>query len=171
MVECDVCVPEELQDYFSEMQPVFKNASITRDDIGPFMRQYAEEHDILTKPRVMLVCSFVVSRSYSPHHCYDGTSHMDSWWSECTKSSSMNLTPTFDGLASRFPQLGALEMKTTTRSSLPTQCNYSAIRPMGRRSPTSIDIVMSSTAPRSAHQRSSTTNGFDNWMSPMTRTK
>ncbi len=44
MVECDVSVPEELQDYFSEMQPVFKNASVTRDDIGPFMRQYAEEH-------------------------------------------------------------------------------------------------------------------------------
>ena len=58
MVECDVRVPEELQDYFSEMQPVFKNASITRDDIGPFMRQYAEEHDILSKPRVMLVGSF-----------------------------------------------------------------------------------------------------------------
>ena len=35
MVECDVRVPEELQDYFSEMQPVFKNASVTRDDIGP----------------------------------------------------------------------------------------------------------------------------------------
>ena len=58
MIECDVCVPEELLDYFSEMQPVFKNASVTRDDIGPFMRQYAEEHDILSKPRVMLVGSF-----------------------------------------------------------------------------------------------------------------
>ena len=58
MVECDVRVPEELQDYFSEMQPVFKNASITRDDIGPFMRQYAEEHDILSKTRVMLAVSF-----------------------------------------------------------------------------------------------------------------
>ena len=58
MVECDVRVPEELHDYFSEMQPVFKNASVTRDDIGPFMRQYAEEHDILSKPRVMLVGSF-----------------------------------------------------------------------------------------------------------------
>ena len=58
MVECDVRVPDELQDYFSEMQPVFKNMSVTRDDIGPFMRQYAEEHDTLTKPRVMLVGSF-----------------------------------------------------------------------------------------------------------------
>ena len=58
MVESDVCITEELQDYFSEMQPVLKNASVTRDDIGPFMRQYAEEHDILSKPRVMLVGSF-----------------------------------------------------------------------------------------------------------------
>ena len=40
------------------MQPVFKNASVTRDDIGPLMRQYAEEHDILSKPRDMLVGSF-----------------------------------------------------------------------------------------------------------------
>ena len=58
MVECDVRVPDELKYYFSEMQPVFKNTSVTRDDIEPFMRQYAEEHDILTKPRVMLVGSF-----------------------------------------------------------------------------------------------------------------
>ena len=58
MIECDVCVPEELLDYFSEMRPVFKTASVTRDDIGPFMRQYAEEHDILSKPRVMLLGSF-----------------------------------------------------------------------------------------------------------------
>ena len=121
MVECDVCVPEELQDYFSEMQLVFRNASVTRDDIGPFMRQYAEEHDILTKHASYLWVDFAVSRSYSPHNCYDGTSHMDSWWIECTKSSSMNLTPAFDGLVSRFPQLDALEMKTPTRPSLPTR--------------------------------------------------
>ena len=34
--------------------------------------------------------AFAVSRSYSPHHCCDGTSNMDLWWIECTKSSSMN---------------------------------------------------------------------------------
>ena len=58
MVECDVRVPEHLQDHFAEMQPIFKNTTVTRDDIGPFMRQYAEEHDIMTKPRRMLVGSF-----------------------------------------------------------------------------------------------------------------
>ena len=51
--------------------------------------------------------AFVVSRSCSQHHCYDGTSRMDSWWIECTKSSSTNLTPAFDGLESPFPQLDA----------------------------------------------------------------
>ena len=121
MMECDVCVPEELLDYFSEKQPVFKNASVTRDDIGPFMRQYAEEHDILSKPRVMLLGSFRGVKSCSPHHRYDGTSRMDSWWGECTKSSSMNLTPAFDSLVSRFPRLDALGMKTPTRPSLPTR--------------------------------------------------
>ena len=55
--------------------------------------------------------AFVVSRCCSPHHCYDGTSRMNSWWGECTKSSSMNLTPVFDGLVSPFPRLDALGMK------------------------------------------------------------
>ena len=58
MVECDVRVPEHLQDHFAEMQPVFKNVTVTRDDIGPFMRQYAEENDIMSAPRRMLVGSF-----------------------------------------------------------------------------------------------------------------
>ena len=58
MVECDVRAPEHLQDHFAEMQPIFKNVTVTRDDIGPFMRQYAEEHDIMSTPRRMLVGSF-----------------------------------------------------------------------------------------------------------------
>ena len=58
MVECDVHVPPELRPYFSEMQPIFKNANVSRDDIGPFMRNYAEEHDIMSTPRCMLVGSY-----------------------------------------------------------------------------------------------------------------
>ena len=58
MVECDVRVPEHLQDHFAEMQPIFKNTTVTRDDIGPFMRQYTEEHDIMSTPRRMLVGSY-----------------------------------------------------------------------------------------------------------------
>ena len=58
MVECDIRVPEHLQDHFAEMQPVFKNVTVTRDDIGPFKRQYAEENDIMSAPRRMLVGRF-----------------------------------------------------------------------------------------------------------------
>ena len=58
MVECDVRVPSELRAHFAEMQPIFKNTTVTRDDIGSFMRQYAEEHDIMSTPRRMLVGSY-----------------------------------------------------------------------------------------------------------------
>ena len=58
MVECDVRVPSELRAHFAEMQPVFKNVTVTRDDIGPFMQQYAEENDIMSAPRRMLIGSY-----------------------------------------------------------------------------------------------------------------
>ena len=58
MIECNIHVPPELRPYFSEMQPIFKNANVSRDDIGPYMRQYAEEHDIMSTPRRMLVGSY-----------------------------------------------------------------------------------------------------------------
>ena len=58
MIECDIHVPPELRPYFSEMQPIFKNANVSRDDIGPYMRQYAEENDIMSTPRRMLVGSY-----------------------------------------------------------------------------------------------------------------
>ena len=58
MVECGVCVPRELQDHFADMQPVFKNTTVTRNDIGPFMRDHAEEHDIMSTPCRMLKGSY-----------------------------------------------------------------------------------------------------------------
>ena len=58
MIECDIRVPPELRPYFSEMQPIFKNTTVTRDDIGPFMRNYAEENDIMSTPRRMLIGSY-----------------------------------------------------------------------------------------------------------------
>ena len=58
MIECDIRVPSKLRAHFAEMQPIFKNATVTRDDIGPFMRAYAEENDIMSTPRRMLVGSY-----------------------------------------------------------------------------------------------------------------
>ena len=39
------------------MQPVFKNIDMTRGDIGPFMRRYTEEHEILKRPQRSLLGS------------------------------------------------------------------------------------------------------------------
>ena len=58
MIVCDICVPEELREHFAEMQPVFKNISLIREDLGPLMRRYAEEHNIMSTPRRMLVGSY-----------------------------------------------------------------------------------------------------------------
>ena len=40
MIECDVGVPADLREHFAEMLPVFNNALVTRDDIGPLLRWY-----------------------------------------------------------------------------------------------------------------------------------
>ena len=45
-IECDIHVPEHLHDKFSEMCPIFKNTDLSCDDIGEFMKAYAEENDI-----------------------------------------------------------------------------------------------------------------------------
>ncbi|XP_078359971.1 uncharacterized protein LOC144644372 [Oculina patagonica] len=57
-VEVDIHVPTELKGKFSEMTPIFKNVEITRDVIGPHMRQFAENHDIMSRPRRSLIGSY-----------------------------------------------------------------------------------------------------------------
>ncbi|CAH3180046.1 unnamed protein product, partial [Porites lobata] len=56
-VEVDIRVPEHLKEKFSEMCPIFKNTEISRDDIGDFMKAFAEEHNIMAQPRRSLIGS------------------------------------------------------------------------------------------------------------------
>ena len=56
-VEVDIRVPEHLKENFSEMCPIFKNTNISREDIGDFMKAYAEEHNIVAQPRRSLIGS------------------------------------------------------------------------------------------------------------------
>ena len=56
-VECDLHVPEHLKPTFAECLPIFKNTTVTRDDIGPHMKAYAEATGILTTPRRRLIGS------------------------------------------------------------------------------------------------------------------
>lgn len=58
MVQCDIHVPENLREYFAEMQPIFKNTEMKKEHLSPLMRKYAEDHNLLKQPRRCLVGSF-----------------------------------------------------------------------------------------------------------------
>ena len=47
-IECDIHVSEHLREKFL-LCPIFKNTEISREDIGEFMKSYAEENDIMTR--------------------------------------------------------------------------------------------------------------------------
>ena len=57
-VECDIHVPDEHKPRFAEMPPIFKNTNIKRENIGDFMKAYAEENDIMSQPRRSLIGSY-----------------------------------------------------------------------------------------------------------------
>ena len=57
IAEVDIYTPNHLKEKFSEMTAIFKHAEISRDDVGEFMREYAEEHDLLKKPTKSLIGS------------------------------------------------------------------------------------------------------------------
>ena len=40
------------------MTPIFKNTEISHDDIGPFIKSFGEENNIMPKPRRNLISSF-----------------------------------------------------------------------------------------------------------------
>ena len=58
LVECDIKVPDHLRAKFDEMPPIFKNTEVSREDIGEWMKEFAEEHELLKKPRRSLIGSF-----------------------------------------------------------------------------------------------------------------
>ena len=60
-VQCDIEVPEHLRSYFSNFPPIFKNTEVSREDIGPLMREYAEKENIMPQPRKMLISSFILT--------------------------------------------------------------------------------------------------------------
>ena len=59
-VQCDIEVPEDLRDYFSNSPPKFKNTVVSRDDIGKLMKEYAEKEIIMPQPRRSLISSFIL---------------------------------------------------------------------------------------------------------------
>ena len=71
LVECDVEVPKEKREYFAEMTPIFKNVEVAREDVGDYMKAYAEEHGLLTQPRKTLVGSYYGKKILLPTPLYN----------------------------------------------------------------------------------------------------
>ena len=46
MLLCDIETPSYLKPLFAELCPILKNAEVSRDDIGPLMKDYAEKLDL-----------------------------------------------------------------------------------------------------------------------------
>ena len=50
-VQCDIEVPDHLRDYFSNFPPMFKNTTVSKDDIGSLMKSFAEKENIMVQPK------------------------------------------------------------------------------------------------------------------------
>jgi len=58
MLLYDIETYEDLKPKFEEFCPIFKNTTVSRDDIGEHMREYAERNNVFVKPRRMLIGSY-----------------------------------------------------------------------------------------------------------------
>ena len=58
VVDCSIEVPECLREKFIKFPPFFKNCEVSLEDIGQHMKDFAHEHNLLKKPRRMLISSF-----------------------------------------------------------------------------------------------------------------
>ena len=57
-VQCDLSVPDEQEAKLFNFPPIFKFIDVTRNDIGEYMKTYAEENNFLKQPQRMLISSF-----------------------------------------------------------------------------------------------------------------
>ena len=61
-VQRDIEVPENLQEDFVNFPPIFKNVIVGRDEIGPFLKEYADKERLLTEPRRLLISSSLLEK-------------------------------------------------------------------------------------------------------------
>lgn len=64
LVECDISVPDELKDKFSEMAPIFKNIEVGREHLSEHMKDFAEQEDYLNNLNVCLWVVYTVKRFF-----------------------------------------------------------------------------------------------------------
>ena len=61
---CDIETPDSLKEKFSEFCPIFKNTEVSREDISPLMRDFAEKTKCLPQPRKMLIGSYFAKKIF-----------------------------------------------------------------------------------------------------------
>lgn len=49
---------EALREKMAEFPPIFKNTEIHREDVGPYMQAYLEDHGLMKRPRRNLIGSY-----------------------------------------------------------------------------------------------------------------
>ena len=57
-VEASGVVEQEFRDWFAELPPLFTKREIGRDDLGTYMKAYAEQHQLLKRPQRLLMAEF-----------------------------------------------------------------------------------------------------------------
>jgi hypothetical protein len=58
MVEVDIEVKKTDREYFSEMQPIFKNTNVSKEDVGDTMLAFVEGKKAMNTPRRALIGSY-----------------------------------------------------------------------------------------------------------------
>ena len=61
-VQCDLRVPDQLKPYFAEMPPIFKNITVTADDIGKHMTDFLRSTGKSFKPTRYLIGSMFADK-------------------------------------------------------------------------------------------------------------
>ena len=67
IVLCEIEVPEKLREAFANCPPISKKINVSRDEIGPFLEEYAEKAGLLTHfGRMLKSSSFLENRTIIP---------------------------------------------------------------------------------------------------------
>ena len=62
VAEIDIRVPDNLKSFFADFPPIFKNAVVTKDDIGQHMTEFLSTNKISYKPRKYLIGSMFAEK-------------------------------------------------------------------------------------------------------------
>ena len=68
-VQCDTEVPENLRENVAYFPSIFEITSVSDNDIGDFMRKYAEEGRKMSQPRKKLLSSYTSQKKNTDYSC------------------------------------------------------------------------------------------------------